>query len=272
MMEHETWLRLAAFIGVFCVMALWEIIAPRRRLRYGKSRWPANLGIVILDSLLARVVLPGGAVAAAIWAESNNIGLLPLLHLPDIMLILIAIIVMDFIIYAQHVLFHFVPVLWRLHQVHHADRDIDITTGLRFHPVEILISMLIKIAAVVALGAPVIAVIIFEVILNAMAMFNHSNVRLPKALDAIIRLLLITPDVHRVHHSIIYQETNSNYGFNLSIWDKLCGTYRAQPELGHDKVVIGLPDLQHAPTHHLFWMLRLPFIGKIQANKPANKA
>jgi len=270
-MEHETWLRLSAFFGVFFVMALWEIMAPKRALNFGKKRWTANLGIVVLDSLLARLILPGGAVAASTWAESNHIGLLPLLDLSDATLILVAIIVMDFIIYAQHVMFHRVPILWRLHQVHHADRDIDITTGLRFHPVEILISMLIKIAAVVALGVPVIAVVIFEVILNGMAMFNHSNVRLPRIIDNLIRLLLVTPDVHRVHHSIIYRETNSNYGFNLSVWDRLCGTYRAQPELGHDKVVIGLPDLQQAPTHQLLWMLRLPFASKIQENTPANK-
>ncbi|MDQ6968639.1 MAG: sterol desaturase family protein, partial [Mariprofundaceae bacterium] len=195
-MEHETWLRLGVFFGVFFIMALWEVMAPKRPLKFGKKRWTANLGIVVLDSLIARVILPGGAVAAAIWAESNHIGLLPLLHLSDVMLILVAITVMDFIIYAQHVMFHTVPILWRLHQVHHADRDIDVTTGLRFHPVEILISMLIKIIAVVALGVPVIAVVIFEVILNGMAMFNHSNVRLPKAMDSLMRLLLVTPDVH----------------------------------------------------------------------------
>jgi len=253
-------------------MALWEVMTPKRALNFGKKRWGANLGIVILDSLIARLILPGGAVAASIWAEANNLGLLPWLHLSDVMLVLLAIIVMDFIIYAQHVMFHRVPILWRLHQVHHADRDIDVTTGLRFHPIEILISMLIKITAVVALGIPVISVIIFEVILNGMAMFNHSNVRLPKAVDALIRLLLVTPDVHRVHHSVIYRETNSNYGFNLSIWDRFCGTYCAQPELGHDKVVIGLPDLQQAPTHQLLWMLRLPFADKTQENTPANKA
>ncbi len=271
-MEHETWLRLSAFFGVFFVMALWEIMAPKRKLLFGKKRWASNLGIVVLDSLVARLILPGGAVAASIWAESHHIGVLPLLDLPDTMLILVAIIVMDFIIYAQHVMFHRVSILWRLHQVHHADRDIDITTGLRFHPIEILISMGIKITAVVALGIPVIAVVIFEVILNGMAMFNHSNVRLPKALDGLIRLLLVTPDMHRVHHSVIYCETNSNYGFNLSVWDRACRTYRAQPELGHEHVVIGLPDFQQAPTHQLFWMLHLPFATKTQENAPANKA
>ncbi len=271
-MEHETWLRLSVFFGVFFIMAVWEIMAPKRPLSYGKQRWAANLGIVILNSFVARLLLPMGAVGAALWAETHAFGILPLFHFSGMFSVFIAIILLDFIIYAQHVMFHRVPILWRLHQVHHADRDIDVTTGLRFHPIEIILSMLIKISAVVLLGVPVVAVIIFEIILNAMAMFNHSNVRLPKALDSLIRLLLVTPDVHRVHHSVIYAETNSNYGFNLSTWDRLCGTYRAQPELGHDKVVIGLPDLQQAPTHQLGWMLRLPFQPKGQLNTPANKA
>jgi len=258
-MEHETWLRLSVFFGVFFIMALWEIIAPRRSLAYGKKRWFANLSIVILNSFVARLLLPMGAVGAALWAEQHTFGLLTFLPISDVFIIIIAIILLDFIIYSQHVLFHRLPILWRLHQVHHADRDIDVTTGLRFHPIEILISMLIKISAVLLLGVPVVAVIVFEVILNAMAMFNHSNVRLPKALDSLIRLLLITPDVHRVHHSMIYHETNSNYGFNLSIWDRLCGTYRAQPEHGHDGVTIGLPEYQTEPTHQLGWMLKLPF-------------
>jgi len=271
-MEHETWLRLSVFFGIFFIMALWEMIAPRRTLSYGKKRWVANLGIVILNSFVARIVLPMGAVGAALWADSHGVGLLPLFHLSDVFLVFIAVILLDFIIYAQHVMFHRIPILWRLHQVHHADRDIDVTTGLRFHPIEIIISMLIKITAVLLLGVPVVAVIIFEIILNAMAMFNHSNVRLPQIMDRLIRLLLVTPDVHRVHHSIIYDETNSNYGFNLSVWDRLCRTYKAQPELGHDKAIIGLPEYQHEPTHQLSWMLRLPFQSKIQLNKPANKA
>jgi len=262
-MEHETWLRLSVFFGVFFIMALWEMIAPRRTLCYGKKRWFANLGIVILNSFVARLLLPMGAVGAALWAETHEIGLLPLVHLSDALIIFIAIVLLDFIIYAQHVMFHRIPILWRLHQVHHADRDIDVTTGLRFHPIEIVISMLIKITAVVALGVPVLAVIIFEIILNAMAMFNHSNVRFPKVLDSMVRLLLVTPDMHRVHHSIIVKETNSNYGFNLSLWDRIFGTYRAQPEKGHDDVIIGLPEYQDKPTHQLGWMLKLPFAKKV---------
>ncbi|MDQ6954231.1 MAG: sterol desaturase family protein [Mariprofundaceae bacterium] len=270
-MEHESWLRLSAFLGVFFLMATWEMLAPKRTLILGKKRWLANIGIVVLDSLVARILLSGGAVTAALWAESNQIGILRLFFLPDGLMLFVAVVVMDFIIYAQHVLFHRVPMLWRLHQVHHADRDIDVTTGLRFHPIEIILSMLIKITVVIALGVPVLAVVVFEVILNGMAMFNHANVRLPKVVDGLIRLILVTPDVHRVHHSMINTETNRNYGFNLSIWDRLFGTYQAQPRLGHEHVVIGLPDFQRAPTHQLFWMLRLPFQSKHQKNKPANK-
>jgi len=253
---EESIVRLSMFVGVLLVMSLWQVLAPKRELTQGYKRWPANLGLIVIDSLVARVLLPAGAVGAAMWAEQHGVGVLPALGFSDVVTIIVAVIALDLIIYLQHVLFHAAPMLWRLHQVHHADRDIDVTTGLRFHPVEIVISMLIKITAVAALGVPVLAVIIFEIVLNAMAMFNHSNVRLPNMLDKIIRLLLVTPDVHRVHHSIIVAETNSNYGFNLSVWDRLFATYRAQPELGHDKVVIGLPEYQDKPTHQLGWMLK----------------
>ncbi|PCI42792.1 MAG: fatty acid hydroxylase [Proteobacteria bacterium] len=261
-MTEESIVRLSMFVGVLLVMSLWQVLAPKRELIQGYKRWPANLGLIVIDSLVAKVLLPAGAVGAAMWAEQHGVGILPALGFSDVLTIIVAVIVLDLIIYLQHVLFHAAPMLWRLHQVHHADRDIDVTTGLRFHPVEIVISMLIKITAVVAFGVPVVAVIIFEIVLNAMAMFNHSNVRLPSILDKIIRLLLVTPDVHRVHHSIIVAETNSNYGFNLSIWDRLFGTYRAQPEKGHDGVVIGLPEYQDEPTHRLDWMLKLPFVKK----------
>ena len=258
-MEHESWVRMAVFFGVFFMMAVWEVLAPKRELGYGKKRWPANVAIVVLDSLVVRLALPMGAVGAALWADEHQLGFLPMLGLSDIWMVVAGVILLDFVVYTQHILFHRVPLLWRLHQVHHADRDIDVTTGLRFHPIEILISMGIKISAVVMLGVPVLAVVLFEIILNGMAMFNHSNVRLPRWLDSTIRLLWVTPDVHRVHHSIIVHETNSNYGFNLVIWDKLFGTYRAQPEKGHDDMVIGLPNLQEAPTQNFMWMLRLPF-------------
>lgn len=258
-MAEESLVRLSVFIGVLIWMAIWQVLAPKKKLTQGYKRWPANLGLIAVDSIVARVLLPAGAVGAAVWAEQHGVGVLPALGLPTWATIILAVIVLDFIIYLQHVLFHAAPTLWRLHQVHHADRDIDVTTGLRFHPIEIIISMLIKITAVAALGVPVLAVVIFEIILNAMAMFNHSNIRFPKALDSVVRLLLVTPDMHRVHHSIIVRETNSNYGFNLSVWDRLFGTYRAQPEKGHDGVQIGLPEYQDKPTHRLGWMLKLPF-------------
>jgi len=259
MVNEASVVRLSVFFGVLVVMAVWQALSPRKVLTQGYKRWPANLGLIVIDSLVARVLLPAGAVGAAIWAEQHGVGVLPALGFSDGVTIALAVIVLDLIIYLQHVLFHAAPMLWRLHQVHHADRDIDVTTGLRFHPIEIVISMLIKITAVAALGVPVLAVVIFEIILNAMAMFNHSNIRFPKVLDSVVRLLLVTPDMHRVHHSIIVRETNSNYGFNLSVWDRLFGTYRAQPDKGHDGVTIGLPEYQNQPTHQLGWMLKLPF-------------
>jgi len=261
--NEESLVRLSVFIGVLVVMALWQVLAPKKELIQGYKRWPANLGLIVVDSIVARVLLPAGSVGAAAWAAQHGVGVLPALGLSPWVSIVLAVIVLDLIIYLQHVLFHAAPTLWRLHQVHHADRDIDVTTGLRFHPIEIVISMLIKITAVVAFGVPVLAVVIFEIILNAMAMFNHSNIRFPKVLDSMVRLLFVTPDMHRVHHSIIVRETNSNYGFNLSLWDRIFGTYRAQPELGHDGVVIGLPEYQDKPTHQLGWMLKLPFAKKI---------
>ncbi len=244
-------------------MALAEALTPKRQPRFAYRRWPANLTIVLLNSLAIRLLFPAGAIGAAIWADVNDIGLFNLIDLPESVVIVITVILLDLIIYWQHVLFHAVPMLWRLHAVHHADRDIDVTTGLRFHPVEIILSMLVKLSFVVALGVPATAVLIFEIILNGMAMFNHANIHLPKKIDAALRLLFITPDVHRVHHSVNVRETNSNFGFNLSIWDRIFGTWREQPELGHQKMTIGLVELQHAPTHALTFMLSLPFRGKL---------
>jgi len=255
--------RFGVFFLVLLIMAVAEAVAPRRPLQFGRQRWPANLGIVALNGLIVRLLLPGGAVAIALWADAHHFGLLHLLGWTGGVAIIAAVILLDLAIYAQHVLFHAVPLLWRLHMVHHADRDIDVTTGLRFHPVEIILSMLIKMTVVALLGAPVLAVIVFEIVLNGMAMFNHANVRLPAGLDRLLRLLFITPDVHRIHHSIIRAETNSNYGFNLSVWDRLFGTFREQPQRGHEGMVIGLEHLQSAPTHQLGFMLRLPFDGNI---------
>ncbi len=258
-----TTIRFSIFFLVLLIMIAAEAFAPRRPLNLGRARWPANLGIVVINVLLVRMLLPGGAIAAALWADAHGFGLFNRLSWSDSVEIIAAVILLDLVIYGQHVLFHAMPVLWRLHMVHHADRDIDVTTGLRFHPIEIILSMLIKITVVALLGAPVLAVIIFEIVLNGMAMFNHANVRLPGKVDNLLRLVVITPDVHRVHHSIIKPETNSNYGFNLSVWDRLFGTYRAQPEYGHTNMTIGLEHLQTAPTHKLGFMLRLPFSGDI---------
>ncbi len=255
--------RFGVFVLVLLLMMMAEAAAPRRRLRFGRRRWPANLGIVAINGIVVRLLLPGGAVAAALWAEAEQFGLFHQLSWPAGIEIACAVILLDLAIYAQHLLFHAVPVLWRLHMVHHADRDIDVTTGLRFHPLEIVLSMLIKMALVTLLGAPLLAVIIFEIVLNAMAMFNHANLRLPARLDGLLRLLLITPDVHRIHHSVERLETNSNFGFNLSVWDRLFGTWRDQPRQGHGAMTIGLEHLQEAPTHSLGFMLRLPFGARL---------
>jgi sterol desaturase/sphingolipid hydroxylase (fatty acid hydroxylase superfamily) len=255
-------LRFIAFLSIISLVILWEFIQPKRKLSQNKAkRWFNNISLVAMDSLIVRLLLPLGAVGVASWAEQNQIGLLQLLHWNETIGIILAMVLLDMIIYWQHRFFHKIPVLWRLHQVHHADRDIDVSTGLRFHPIEILISMLIKFAAILLLGAPVIAVVLFEVILNGMAMFNHGNLKLPKTLDSLLRIMIVTPDMHRVHHSILKHETNSNYGFNISLWDRFFDSYHAQPDLGHHNMVIGLEQYQNEPTHSILWMLRLPFIS-----------
>jgi len=260
----EILIRVGTFAGVLLLMAILEARLPRRRRRLSrKERWPANLGIVALNALLARLLIPTGAMGAAIWAEAQDFGLFNILSLPGTMEVMLAVVLLDLAIYVQHVLFHAVPVLWRLHMVHHADLDIDVSTGLRFHPIEILLSLAIKMGVVTLFGAPPAAVLVFEVVLNGMAMFNHSNVRLPPAVDGALRLLLVTPDMHRVHHSIIRRETNSNYGFNLSCWDRIFRTYRAQPAHGHDGMTIGLAHMQQAPAGRFGWMLALPFRGRV---------
>jgi len=255
----ESDIRLSFFLGIFTVVMLWEFFACKRKLNTNKSkRWFNNIALVALDTLIVRLLLPAGAVGIALWADESNFGLLHLVSLPVPVAIILSVIILDLVIYWQHRMFHQVPLLWRLHQVHHADCDIDVTTALRFHPIEILISMLIKFAAVLLIGAPALAVVFFEVVLNGMAMFNHGNIRLPKAWDALLRIVLVTPDMHRVHHSVLPHETNSNYGFNISLWDKLFSSYHAQPDAGHDGMTIGLNQYQHQPTDALLWMLRLP--------------
>ena len=261
LIEYEAPLRLGLFLGVFFVLAVAETWAPRRALLVAKGkRWFANLGILFLNVALVRWILPAAAVGIALVAEERGVGLLQLVEWPLWLKIVVAVLALDLTIYLQHVMFHAVPLLWRLHRMHHADLDFDVTTGTRFHPVEMLLSMGIKAAAIFVIGAPVAAVLIFEILLNLTAMFNHSNIRMPAALDAVLRLFLVTPDMHRVHHSLDAGETNSNFGFNLPWWDRLFGTYRAQPRLGHDQMIIGTPafrDEKQCAT--LGGMLLMPF-------------
>jgi sterol desaturase/sphingolipid hydroxylase (fatty acid hydroxylase superfamily) len=262
---HEAALRLGIFLGVFTLMAVWEILAPRRRLTQSKSnRWLNNIGLVVLNTVVVRLAFPVAAVGVAAYAAQQQWGLFNQISAPGWLAVIATVVILDGIIYLQHVMFHAVPAFWRLHRVHHADLDFDVTTGSRFHTIEILLSMLIKFAAIVLLGPPLAAVVIFEVLLNATAMFNHSNVRIPLALDRVVRLFIVTPDMHRVHHSHHAHETNSNFGFNLSLWDRVFGTYRAQPDDGHTDMVIGI-DTFREPRQciNLPGLLLMPFIGKI---------
>jgi sterol desaturase/sphingolipid hydroxylase (fatty acid hydroxylase superfamily) len=262
MIPLELLARLAAAVLVFALIALWEVLAPRRPWSVGRrGRWPHNLGIVVIDALAVRILIPAAAVGAALFAAGNGWGLFHLLNLRLSLASLLGFLALDLAIYAQHVAFHKVPLLWRLHRMHHADLDIDVTTGVRFHPFEILISMLIKIAVVIALGIPPIAVFVFEVVLNATSMFNHGNVSMPLWLDRILRLIVVTPDMHRVHHSIAAHETDSNYGFNLPWWDRLFRTYRASPEAGHKGMTIGLPTFREPGELRLDRLLTQPFRG-----------
>ncbi|HEX2199960.1 MAG TPA: sterol desaturase family protein [Burkholderiales bacterium] len=260
----EPGLRLAAFFGVLVAMAAWEYLAPRRALSLPRrARWPANLGIAALNTVLVRLAFPAAAVGAALFAQANGWGLLNHFALPGWAALIGGIVLLDLAIYLQHLLFHAVPALWRLHRVHHADLDIDVTTGARFHPVEILLSMLMKLAVIAALGVPPEAVLLFEVLLNATSMFNHANVRIPERVERALRAVVVTPDMHRVHHSVERDETDSNFGFNLSLWDRLFGTYRAQPRAGHAGMQIGIPDFRESgDCAALPAMLALPFRGR----------
>jgi sterol desaturase/sphingolipid hydroxylase (fatty acid hydroxylase superfamily) len=267
----ELLVRTSGFALVFALLALWELAAPRRVLLAGrKPRWPSNLGILLLDVLAVRVAIPTAAVGAALFAAGRGWGLFNLAGLRLSVAALLGFLLLDLVIYAQHVAFHKVPLLWRLHRMHHADLDIDLTTGVRFHPFEILISMLIKIAVVLAFGIPAVAVLLFEVVLNATSMFNHANVSMPRPLDAVLRMLVVTPDMHRVHHSVVRQETDSNFGFNLPWWDRLFGTYRAAPQAGHDGMTVGLPVFRDRGELRIDRLLTQPFRepGEELAGKP----
>ena len=260
LLAHEPLVRLAAFLGVLAGMAAWELAAPRRRPRFGRARrWLANLGLSALDTALVRLLSPAAAVGAAALGAERGWGLFQQGAVPQPLAFFASLLLLDLAVYLQHVVLHAVPALWRLHLVHHSDQDFDVTTGLRFHPLEILLSLFWKMAVVLALGAPVAAVLAFEVLLNATSLFNHGNVRIPRRLDRALRLVLVTPDMHRVHHSALPRETNSNYGFNLPWWDRLLGTYREAPEAGHEAMTIGLAQIQPASPPGLGELLALPF-------------
>jgi sterol desaturase/sphingolipid hydroxylase (fatty acid hydroxylase superfamily) len=265
--ESEPYIRGGVFVAVFLLIGLWEVLAPRRTLRVSKLlRWINNLGLVILNTMLLRLIFPAAAVGMALLAQEQGWGLINYYGWSGWGAVLISVLVLDFFIYLQHVMVHAVPLLWRLHRVHHADLDYDVTTGARFHPLEILLSMLIKFGVIALLGAPAVAVILFEVILNATAMFNHGNIRLPALVDKYLRWVLVTPDMHRVHHSVEDDEANTNFGFNLPWWDRIFGTYRDQPRAGHLGMTIGIR--AYRDTRWCSWLpglLALPFVGKISA-------
>jgi sterol desaturase/sphingolipid hydroxylase (fatty acid hydroxylase superfamily) len=265
-LSNEMPIRLGCFFGVFAVMALWEWGSPRRRLHTSKAiRWANNLGLVFFNSFVLRLAFPAAAVGMAVFANEQGWGLFNYVSAPFWLAVVASVMLLDFFIWLQHVMVHAVPLLWRLHRVHHADLDFDVTTGARFHTLEILLSMLIKFAVILLLGPPVVAVVIFEVVLNATAMFNHGNVRIPAGVDRLLRLFVVTPDMHRVHHSVEDDETNSNFGFNLPWWDYLFGTYRTQPRAGHEAMTIGIRTFDTDKwCSWLPGMLTIPFVGKVQ--------
>ena len=262
-LQREAIIRLGVFALVFVTMLLWELLAPRRALSVSRAlRWTSNLGLLALNTIVLRLMFPAAAVGIAYSVGQQGWGLFNLVDLPFWFEVLVAVLLLDLAIYLQHRLMHQVPVLWRLHRVHHADLDFDLTTGSRFHTIEIIVSMLIKWLVILLLGPALIAVLVFEVLLNGMAIFNHANVSLPRAIDRMVRYLLVTPDMHRVHHSTLPRETNSNYGFNLSIWDRVFKTYIDQPEKGHQAMTIGLAEFRDVrQVDRLPGMLALPFIS-----------
>lgn len=263
-LASEAGIRLVAFLAIFASMAVFELWSPRlerqeMRGALKSRRWLTNLSIVILSSALLRVVFPAAAVGAALWAEANGYGLMRLVGLNGVAAGIIAFVVLDFAVWFEHLVSHKIPLLWRIHRMHHADTGFDVTTALRFHPLEILLSMLWKAAIVIAIGAPVVSVLVFEIVLNGTSMFNHSNIRLPDRVDRILRLVIVTPDMHRVHHSTNPAETDSNYGFNFPFWDRLLATYTRAPALGQDGMNIGLNEYRDDRPAGLWWSLALPF-------------
>ena len=260
LLRHEPTVRLGVFLGIFAIIAAWELAAPRRVLRVSKGlRWTHNLTLTVLNVVLVRAALPVAAIGVAVLAAERGMGLFNLFPVPHLLVIPLSVLALDLAIYLQHLMFHAVPLFWRLHRVHHADLDFDVTTGSRFHPIEIGLSILIRVAVILALGPPAVAVLIFEILLNASSMFNHGNVHIPAAIDRVLRWVVVTPDMHRVHHSVDPRETNSNFGFSLSWWDRLFGTYRAQPRAGHEAMTIGIAQFRSPGELRLDRMLLQPF-------------
>jgi len=270
-MTHEIAIRLVSFLLIFGAVVYWEHRSPRRSLSTPKkARWISNLSFTVGNPALIRLVFPVLAIDTALIAQQRSWGLLNILDWPLWAEFILGVAILDLVVYLQHVMFHAVPLLWRLHMMHHADLDYDLTTGLRFHPIEMVLSMVLKMTVIVALGAPVAAVLTFEVLLNGMAMFNHGNIAIPTAIDKWLRYLVVTPDMHRVHHSVIIRETNSNYGFNLSVWDRLFGTYCDQPQKGHTAMTIGLSQFRDGKKLSLPWLIILPFTGD-PGKQPINR-
>jgi sterol desaturase/sphingolipid hydroxylase (fatty acid hydroxylase superfamily) len=270
-MRYELLMRLVFFVVIFGVIAIWEHYFPRRTLTIPKKwRWLSNLSLMIGNPILIRLLLPIVAIDAALIAQQRSWGLLNLVDWPIWMEFVIGYTILDLFIYLQHVMFHAMPLLWRLHMIHHTDLDFDLTTGLRFHPIEAMLSMILKLIVIIAIGPSVAAVLTFEILLSGMAMFNHGNLAIGKAVDQWLRLLIVTPDMHRVHHSVIIRETNSNYGFNLSVWDRLFGTYCSQPRKGQTDMVIGLSQFRDEKNLTLPWLIILPAIGD-PGKQPINR-
>lgn len=271
--SNEAVIRLSVFFSLFVALVVWEFALPRRPLSVAKGvRWIANLSLVVINTFAARLLVPITAVAFASVVDLERCGLFSMLPLPAWLTILLGVVVLDLAIYFQHQLFHAVPALWRLHKVHHTDLDFDVTTGVRFHPLEIVLSMAIKLAVICVFGPGVIAVLIFEILLNATSMFNHSNIYLPAKLDRVLRWVVVTPDMHRVHHSVLPREFNANFGFNLPWWDRLFGTYRSEPQQGHLGMSIGQPGHREADALTLPRLLALPFAGAVGRGADSQRA
>jgi sterol desaturase/sphingolipid hydroxylase (fatty acid hydroxylase superfamily) len=263
--DSEGFIRLAVFVGVFIALAAAEMAWPYRKEFSRGKRWFSNIGLSVLNTLVVRLLsllLPVLPVAVAVMADGE--GLLGALALPAIVTGVAGFLLLDLAVYMQHVVFHHVPWFWRLHRVHHADTQFDVTTAVRFHPVEILLSLVWKVAVIITFGIPALAVLVFEIVLNASAMFSHANVRLPVSLDRVLRAIVVTPDMHRVHHSVVPREINTNFGFNLSVWDRLFGTYLQETKQDPRVMPFGLPSNQRPETSSLAWLLLFPFHrGKI---------